>query len=208
MGPAAQSFERGKQKFLGEARAMARMDKQQTIVGVRDYFEANNTAYIVMEYIQGTNFNDLVKQRGGRIAPEELFPLLEPLFGALSVMHENGLIHRDISPDNLMLEHGKVRLLDFGCARETTRGTETLTIALKQGYAPVEQYQSKGQGPWDRHLCPVRHHLLLSHRKGAAPGPGPDHRRRPAAAQQAWGGPAARPGGGPAQGAEPDPNRR
>ena len=63
-------------------------------------------------------------------------------------MHENGLIHRDISPDNLMLEHGKVRLLDFGCARETTRGTETLTIALKQGYAPVEQYQSKGQGPW------------------------------------------------------------
>lgn len=148
MGPAAQSFERGKQKFLGEARAMARMDKQQTIVGVRDYFEANNTAYIVMEYIQGTNFNDLVKQRGGRIAPEELFPLLEPLFGALSVMHENGLIHRDISPDNLMLEHGKVRLLDFGCARETTRGTETLTIALKQGYAPVEQYQSKGQGPW------------------------------------------------------------
>lgn len=148
MGPAAQSFQRGKQKFLGEARAMARMDKQQTIVGVRDYFEANNTAYIVMEYIQGTNFNDLVKQRGGRIAPEELFPLLEPLFGALSVMHENGLIHRDISPDNLMLEHGKVRLLDFGCARETTRGTETLTIALKQGYAPVEQYQSKGQGPW------------------------------------------------------------
>lgn len=148
MGPAAQSFERGKQKFLGEARAMARMDKQQTIVGVRDYFEANNTAYIVMEYIQGTNFSDLVKQRGGRIAPEELFPLLEPLFGALSVMHENGLIHRDISPDNLMLEHGKVRLLDFGCARETTRGTETLTIALKQGYAPVEQYQSKGQGPW------------------------------------------------------------
>ena len=63
-------------------------------------------------------------------------------------MHEHGLIHRDISPDNLMLEHGVVRLLDFGCARESTRGTETLTIALKQGYAPVEQYQQKGQGPW------------------------------------------------------------
>ena len=59
-------------------------------------------------------------------------------------MHEHGLIHRDISPDNLMLEHGVVRLLDFGCARESTRGTETLTIALKQGYAPVEQYQQKG----------------------------------------------------------------
>lgn len=148
MGPSAQSFQRGKEKFLGEARAMAKLDKQQAIVSVRDYFEANNTAYIVMEYIEGTTFSQLAKQRGGRIPPEELFSMLEPLFGALAIMHSNGLIHRDISPDNLMLEHGKVRLLDFGCARETTRGTETLTIALKQGYAPVEQYQTKGQGPW------------------------------------------------------------
>ena len=148
MGPSAQSFERGKQKFLGEARAMAKMDKQQVIVSVRDYFEANNTAYIVMEYIEGTTFSELVKQKGGRIPPQELFVMLEPLFGALSMMHENGLIHRDISPDNLMLEHGAVRLLDFGCARETTRGTETLTIALKHGYAPIEQYQQKGQGAW------------------------------------------------------------
>lgn len=68
--------------------------------------------------------------------------------GALSIMHENGLIHRDISPDNLMLENGRIRLLDFGCAREASRGTETMTIALKHGYAPIEQYQQKGQGPW------------------------------------------------------------
>ena len=147
VGPSSQSFQRGKEKYLVEARAMAKMDKQQAIVSVRDFFEENNTAYIVMEYIDGTTFCDLVKQRG-RIPPGELFPLLEPLFGDLALMHEHGLIHRDISPDNLMLEHGVVRLLDFGCARESTRGTETLTIALKQGYAPLEQYQQKGQGPW------------------------------------------------------------
>ena len=148
MGASAKSYERVKQKFLGEAQVMSRMDKQQVIVGVRDFFEVNNTAYIVMEYIEGITFRELVEQKGGKISPEELFPMIEPLFGALTMMHEKGLIHRDISPDNLMLENGKIRLLDFGCAREASRGTETMTIALKHGYAPLEQYQQKGQGPW------------------------------------------------------------
>ena len=148
VGKNAQSYERGLQRFLYEARTMARMEKQPQIVMVRDFFEANNTAYIVMEYVEGTNFIELAKQRGGRIPAGELFPLIEPLFTALSAMHKAGLIHRDISPDNLMLEHGSVRLLDFGCARESSSGTETMTVALKQGYAPIEQYQRKGQGPW------------------------------------------------------------
>lgn len=148
IGPSQKSFERGRQKFLDEAQVMARMDKQQVIVSVRDFFETNNTAYIVMEYIEGITFRELVEKKGGRIAPDELFLLIEPLLRALSIMHENGLIHRDISPDNLMLEDGRVRLLDFGCAREASRGTETMTIALKHGYAPIEQYQQKGQGPW------------------------------------------------------------
>ena len=102
-----------------------------------------------MEYIEGTTFTELVAQRGGRIAPEELFTLIEPLFNALANLHRLGLIHRDISPDNLMLEDGEVRLIDFGCARDIERGNETLTITLKHGYAPIEQYQtSGGQGPW------------------------------------------------------------
>ncbi len=142
------SYEKGVKRFLVEARTMARMEKQPEIVMVRDYFEANDTAYIVMEYVDGTNFNDLVKQRGSAIPPEELFPMIEPLFDALAVVHKEGLLHRDISPDNLMLENGKVRLLDFGCAREASSGNETLTIALKQGYGPIEQYQERGQGPW------------------------------------------------------------
>ncbi len=148
ISPARNGFERGKIKFLEEARTMAKMDKQQVIVGVRDYFEANNTAYIVMEYIEGTTFTELVSQRGGRIPPRELFSMIEPLFGALETLHKTGLIHRDISPDNLMLEDGEVRLIDFGCARETDHGDETLTITLKHGYAPIEQYQQNGQGPW------------------------------------------------------------
>lgn len=148
VGLAASSYEEGKRRFLLEARTMARMEKQPQIVSVRDFFEAHGTAYIVMEYVEGTTFKELVKQRGGRIAPRELLPMIEPLFSALTAMHELGLIHRDISPDNLMLEKGAVRLLDFGCARESSRGTETMTIALKHGYAPVEQYQHKGQGPW------------------------------------------------------------
>lgn len=141
-------YERSKRKFLTEARTMAKMEKQVEVVGVRDFFELNNTAYIVMEYVDGTTFRDLVNQEGGKIPVETLLKIIEPLFSALSAMHEAGLVHRDISPDNLMLEKGKVRLLDFGCARESATGTNTLTIALKHGYAPIEQYTNHGQGPW------------------------------------------------------------
>ncbi len=147
-GAAGSGYEAGKERFLQEARRMARMDKQPVIVSVRDFFEENNTAYIVMEYVEGTTFKDLVAQKGGRIPAGELLHCIEPLFSALGAMHALGLIHRDISPENLMLEHGEVRLLDFGCAREDAGGEATMTIALKHGYAPVEQYQNKGQGPW------------------------------------------------------------
>lgn len=145
---AAEKFHTGKVKFLREARTMARLDKLQNIVSVKDFFEKNNTAYIVMEYVEGTTLKELVNQRGGRIPAGELMYMLEPLFPALTSVHDMGLIHRDISPDNLMLENGKIKLLDFGCARESTSQSETMTIALKQGYAPIEQYQHKGQGPW------------------------------------------------------------
>lgn len=147
-GAAGVHYDKGLKKFLQEARTIARMDKQPVIVNVRDFFEINHTAYIVMEYVEGTTFKELVEQRGGRIPAGELLYLMEPLFYALKEMHGNGLIHRDISPENLMIEKGEIRLLDFGCARESADGGNTLTIALKHGYAPVEQYQSKGQGPW------------------------------------------------------------
>ncbi len=145
---AQKSFQTGRERFLKEAQTMALLEKQPNIVSARDFFEENDTAYIVMEYVEGTTLKELVSQRGGRIPEEELFDLLKPLFPALESVHELGLIHRDISPDNLMLEKGRIRLLDFGCARDTNVEAQTLTVALKQGYAPVEQYQQKGQGTW------------------------------------------------------------
>lgn len=145
---AQDSFEKGKERFLNEARVMARLAKQNEIVSVMDYFEENNSAYIVMEYIDGTTLKSYAEQRGGRIPSKELFAMLEPMFGALQTVHDAGLIHRDISPDNLMIENGKLRLIDFGCARDVSENSETQTITLKHGYAPLEQYQRKGQGPW------------------------------------------------------------
>ena len=150
MGNSSSLYLRGKANFLREAQTIARLDRQPNIVSVKDFFEANNTAYIVMEYIDGTTFKDLVDQRGGKLPAWELLHLIEPMFGALSAIHGLGLIHRDISPENLMLEQGTVRLLDFGCARESANGDATMTIMLRHGYAPLEQYQSssEGQGEW------------------------------------------------------------
>ena len=150
LGAQSEIFERGKQRFLQEARTMARLDRLPNIVSVRDFFEENSTAYIVMEYIDGTTLSELTKQRGGVMPAWELLHLIEPLFDSLSAMHELHLIHRDISPDNLMLEHGIIKLLDFGCAREAADGDATMTIMLRHGYAPLEQYQSSSgaQGAW------------------------------------------------------------
>lgn len=142
IGAAAASYERGKERFLREAKIMAKMVKQLAIVGVKDFFEANNTAYIVMEFVEGVTLKEMVRQ-SGPIPAAQLLPMLQPLFGALSVLHGKNLVHRDISPDNIMLEKGNVRLLDFGCAREAD-GNETQTVILKHGYAPVEQYGQKG----------------------------------------------------------------
>ena len=147
-GNATRRFEERKEKFLREARTMARLEKLHAVVGIRDFFEEHNTAYIIMEYIEGTTLRELTAQKGGCIPVGELLPMLEPLFAELDEMHSQSLIHRDISPENLMLEKGRIRLLDFGCAREAGSITETMTIALKSGFAPIEQYQHKGQGPW------------------------------------------------------------
>lgn len=147
------TYEKGKFKFLQEAMTMGKLEKEPQIVGVKDFFQENNTAYIVMEYIEGTTLKELTAQRGGRIPADELFEMIKPMFGAIQHMHDLGLIHRDISPDNLMLENGDIKLLDFGCAKDVTDSSQvnqqTQTLILKHGYSPFEQYQmSSNQGPW------------------------------------------------------------
>ena len=138
-----EAFNKGMERFLAEARTMARMDKQHAIVSVRDFFQENNTAYIVMEYVEGITLKELAESRGGKVSSKELLPMLEPLFEALEALHDAGLVHRDISPDNIMLENGRARLIDFGCARQGSSGSETMTVILKYDYAPIEQYNNR-----------------------------------------------------------------
>ena len=165
---------------------MARMEKQPEIVMVRDFFEANNTAYIVMEYVEGTNFKELTEQRGGRIPPEELFRLISPLFGALSAMHAAGLIHRDISPDNLMLEARKrppARLRLRAGERRGRHGDHDRRA--QEGLCAHRAVLRQGAGAVDGRLRPLRHDILLPHRRNPAAVAGKDARGRAGAAQGA-----------------------
>ena len=144
------NYEKGKERFLKEARTMAKFSKDEGIVKALDFFEINNTAYIVMEYLEGITLKQYLRETQ-RIAPEDLIELLVPLIESLDEIHSKGMIHRDISPDNIMvLPDGRIKLMDFGAARDYTEfGEKSLSIVLKPGYAPPEQYQTHGiQGPW------------------------------------------------------------
>ena len=144
-----QGLEEGISSFVTEARTLARMSKQRYIVHTSNCFRENGTAYIVMDYVEGQTLKQVAEARGGKIPADELLPLVEPLLGAIGALHEQGLIHRDISPDNIMLTtEGEVCLLDFGCARDGVNGDQNLTVMLKYDYAPIEQYTNAGQGPW------------------------------------------------------------
>ncbi len=143
-----ESYEKGLERFHGEAVTLAHLHMIPEIVLVRDYFEENNTGYLVMEYLDGQNLKQMTDGFEGRIPPDILMPVMEPLILAVKKVHDLGLIHRDISPDNIMmLENGNVKLLDFGNARDTTE-KRSMTLAMKQGFAPPEQYRSRGQGIW------------------------------------------------------------
>ena len=145
-----ENYDKGKERFLKEAQTMAMFIKDKGIVKALDFFEINNTAYIVMEYLEGVTLKQYLRENK-RIDAEDLVELLVPLIEALDEIHSQGLIHRDISPDNIMvLPDGRIKLMDFGAARDYTEfGEKSLSIVLKPGYAPPEQYQTHGvQGPW------------------------------------------------------------
>ena len=144
------NYNKGKKRFLDEAQVMARFNKNEGIVKILDFFEANNTAYIVMEYLEGITLKQYLGKYGV-LQFRNLIEMMLPLLEALIEIHSQGLIHRDISPDNIMVQHNsKLKLMDFGAARDYTEsGNKSLTVILKPGYAPPEQYQTHGvQGPW------------------------------------------------------------
>lgn len=144
-------FEKGVERFLDEARNMAKFSTHPHIMNVYDFFEENHTAYIVMEFLHGISLKQYVKINGGIIARDEAVEIISSICEALKDIHKEGIIHRDISPDNIFIcENGKIKLIDFGAARFSTGEEEkTLSIILKPGFAPPEQYRSKSkQGPW------------------------------------------------------------
>lgn len=148
-------FERSRERFMREAKMLARFSQVPEIVQVRNFFKANNTAYIVMEYVEGITLKEYVRNHGGKLSPEETFSLMGPIIQTMAKVHKTGIVHRDISADNIMMVPGGAKLLDFGAVRivadaelgqELSKSTEAI---LKPGYAPMEQYQKKGAlGPW------------------------------------------------------------
>lgn len=143
-----QTYAVGMERFLREARTLRQLNHVACVVRVTDFFEENHTAYLVMEYLDGKNLKQMAAGFGGRIPPEVLLPAMAPIIRALGQVHKTGLIHRDVSPDNIMmLSDGTMRLIDFGNARDASSG-QPMTLAMKEGFAPVEQYRTRGQGTW------------------------------------------------------------
>ena len=145
----ADQFRSDLERFLKEARTLHDYASEPAIVKVLDYFEENATAYIVMEYLDGTTLRDYVRMNG-RWDMEQAVRAFAPVMEAMEHVHAGGVIHRDISPDNLMvMPDGTLRLLDFGAARKFTGMQTTHSVIYKAYYSAPEQRDEKGVlGSW------------------------------------------------------------
>ena len=170
-GEKTEYYRIGLKNFAEEGKNLLRFQELPGIVSVRDFFQDNGTAYLVMEYVEGVNLKQYMRmhyEQNGEEAPmseQEVLQMMRPLFRALGEIHKAGIVHRDISPENIIRgQDGKITLIDFGAARAATGSeTKSLTIMLKHGYAPPEQYQSHGkQGPWTDiyAICATMYHML------------------------------------------------
>ena len=172
-GSFAETYAIGLRSFINEARLLARFD-HPSLVKVYRFWEDNGTAYMVMPYLQGRTLRDARRAMGQ--APDEAWirSVLDPMLDALELLHREGVFHRDIAPDNILLPpEGSPILLDFGAARRVISDrTQSLTAILKPSYAPIEQYAemtAMRQGPWTDiyALGAVLHYLLF----GVPPSP-------------------------------------
>lgn len=160
-----QNYKSGLDSFLNEARNLAQFVEEESIVHVSDYFEANNTAYIVMEYVDGVTVAEYIKQNG-RMSFAQCMKYMEPVMNALNTVHSQNMIHRDISPSNIMIRRdGHIKLLDFGAARIVDSVSRSLSVIIRPGYTPIEQYsENRAQGPYTDifALCGTIYYMLTA----------------------------------------------
>jgi serine/threonine protein kinase len=170
-----EEFRYGLERFLNEAQNIAKLGGHPNIVSVSDYAEANGTAYVVMEFISGVTLKQYLAGQGGKIPYPVATEIVMHVMSGLNKAHEHGLVHRDVSPDNIMISSlGPVKLIDFGAARQAVgERSQNLTMVLKPGYAPEEQYRSRGvQGPWtDVYATAATLYRCIT---GQVPPPAPD----------------------------------
>ena len=151
VGQEQREYHRGRIRFLKEAQDVARFQSEPNIVSIYDYLEENDTAYMVMEYLHGCTLKQYIREHGGRLDTDHILHICLSVLYALAVVHKAGMIHRDISPENIFIcEDLTVKLIDFGAAKQVyLDGEQTMSVVLKPGYAPPEQYAKKDkQGPW------------------------------------------------------------
>ena len=150
-GERGENFTYGKECFLQEAETLAKFIGNDGIVRIHSYFEENGTAYFVMDYVEGASLDAYIKEMGGSLSYDETLKILTPVMDALAIVHGRGIIHRDVTPDNIFItKDGTVKLLDFGAARYSLGDrSQSLDVVLKHGFAPKEQYVRRGkQGPF------------------------------------------------------------
>lgn len=163
-GDEDESYKNGLEKFYNEAKILAKFHGIAGVVSVINFFYANGTAYLVMEYVDGITLKEYIKEHGP-IAGERVLQMIHLVIKALSAIHKTGIIHRDISPDNILVnQKEELVLIDFGSARaERQTMTQSMTVLFKRGYTPEEQYRGRGNwGAWSDvySLCATMYFML------------------------------------------------
>lgn len=161
-----------KRRFLDEANTLSKI-KHENIVKVRDYFEVNDTAYMVMDYIKGQNLKDWIEQKG-KLNEKEALDLFSQLLNAVEAVHEHNILHRDIKPDNIILTpEKKLVLIDFGTAKfnDNAVHNHSTLVVVNHGYAPPEQFSSdKPKGKYtDVYALGATLYFMLTGQKPAPP---------------------------------------
>lgn len=167
----ARVFYNEKSKYIEEARILAKIDENPGIVKVITYFEQFGTAYIIMEFLEGRSLKAYIAERGGVLPVNEALQLMEPIIRALAIIHEKGIVHRDISPDNIMINNlGKAKLIDFGAAKTKEMDMSSNKV-FKKSYSPPEQCQREGViGPYSDvyAVCATLYELMCGYKLPSA----------------------------------------